>query len=88
MGRELLAVDAHGALAYPHAQAVKDAEELLQAALTALRGSDRRGAAKALRGVGANALAPKLSQAAFARHARTARARRRMRSLVGVRRAT
>jgi hypothetical protein len=30
---------------------------------------DRRGAAKALRGVGANALAPKLSQPAFARHA-------------------
>ena len=67
-GRELLAVDAHGALAYPHAQAAKDAEAL-QAALTALHKGDRRGAAKALRGVGANALAPKLSQAAFARHA-------------------
>ena len=68
VGRELLAVDAHGALAYPHAQAAKDAEQL-EAALAALGGSDRRGAAKALRAVGANALAPKLSQAAFARHA-------------------
>ena len=27
VGRELLAVDAHGALAYPHAQAAKDAEQ-------------------------------------------------------------
>ena len=68
VGRELLAIDAHGALAYPHAQAAKDAEGL-RAALTALHKGDRRGAAKALRGVGANALAPKLSDAAFARHA-------------------
>jgi hypothetical protein len=68
VGRELLAVDAHGALAYPHAQAAKDAEGL-QAALTALHKGERRGAAKALRRVGANALAPKLSKAAFARHA-------------------
>jgi hypothetical protein len=68
VGRELLAVDAHGALAYPHAQAAKDADGL-QAALTALHKGDRRGAAKALRGVGANALAPRLSHAAFARHA-------------------
>ena len=68
VGRELLAVDARGAAAYPHAQAAKDAEQL-EAALAALGGGDRRGAAKALRAVGANALAPKLSQAAFARHA-------------------
>ena len=68
VGRALLAVDAHGALAYPHTQAAKDAEQL-EAALAALGGGDRRGAAKALRDVGANALAPKLSQAAFAIHA-------------------
>ena len=68
VGRNLLAVDAHGALAYPHAQAAKDGAGL-KAALTALHQGDRRGAAKALRDVGANALAPKLSQAAFARHA-------------------
>ena len=68
VGRALLAVDAHGALAYPHAQAAKDAEAAPGRA-AALHKGDRRGAAKALRGVGANALAPKLSQAAFARHA-------------------
>ena len=67
-GRALLAVDAHGDLAYPHAQAAQDVAGL-KAALTALHKGDRRGAAKALRGVGANALAPKLSHAAFARHA-------------------
>jgi len=68
IGRELLAVDAGGALAYPHAQAAKDVEQL-KAARKALRDGDRRGAAKALRGVGANALAPRLSEAAFASHA-------------------
>jgi len=67
VGRELLAIDAHGALAYPHAQVAKDLERL-GAALAALDGDDHRGAATALRKVGANALAPKLSQAAFARH--------------------
>jgi Iap family predicted aminopeptidase len=68
-GHELLALDAHGVLAYPHAQAQRDAEQLA-AALAALRAGDRRRAAEALRRVGANALAPRLSQAAFARHAR------------------
>lgn len=68
VGRELLAVDAHGALAYPHAQAAKDVDGL-KAARKALREGDRRAAAKALRGVGANALAPRLSEAAFATHA-------------------
>jgi hypothetical protein len=68
VGRELLAVDAHGALAYPHAQAARDAEQL-EAALAALDRDDHRGAVRALRRVGANAVAPKLSRAAFARHA-------------------
>jgi hypothetical protein len=68
IGRGLLAVDAHGALAYPHAQAAKDVDGL-KAARKALREGDRGAAAKALRGVGANALAPRLSEAAFATHA-------------------
>jgi Iap family predicted aminopeptidase len=68
IGRELVAVDAHGVLAYPHKQAAHDAERL-QAALDALRRDQPRAAAKALTGVGANALAPRLSAAAFARHA-------------------
>ena len=56
----------------------------LEAALTALDKGDRRGAAKALRGVGANALAPKLSQAAFARHAQRREPGRELRHLMGV----
>ena len=56
-------------LAYPHEQAQRDAEQLA-AALAAYRAGNRRRAADALRRVGANALAPRLSQAAFARHAR------------------
>jgi Iap family predicted aminopeptidase len=69
IGRELLALDAHGRPAHPHAQAQRDAEQL-EAALAALRRGDRRGAAHALTKVGANALAPRLSRAAFSRHAR------------------
>jgi hypothetical protein len=69
IGRGLVAIDAHGHLAYPHAQAERDAQQLEQA-LGALRAGDRRKAAKALTGVGANALAPRLSREAFARHAR------------------
>jgi Iap family predicted aminopeptidase len=68
IGRGLVAIDAHGVLAYPHKQSERDAERL-EAALKALRAGDPRAAAKALTGVGANALAPRLSQAAFARHA-------------------
>jgi len=69
VGQELVAIDAHGVLAYPHEQAQRDAEQLA-AALAAYRAGNRRRAADALRRVGANALAPRLSQAAFARHAR------------------
>jgi Iap family predicted aminopeptidase len=69
VGRELVAIDAHGVLAYPHEQAARDAERL-EAALAALRRDEPRAAAKELARVGANALAPRLSQAAFARHNR------------------
>jgi transcriptional regulator with XRE-family HTH domain/Iap family predicted aminopeptidase len=72
VGRALVAVDAGGSIAYPHQQAAKDVAGL-QDALAALRAGDRRGAARALTKVGANAVAPLLSEATFARRARRLR---------------
>jgi transcriptional regulator with XRE-family HTH domain len=68
IGRSLVAADAAGALAYPHAQAAKDVAGL-EAGLAALRSGDRPAAAKALERVGDNAAAARLSEAAFARRA-------------------
>jgi hypothetical protein len=68
VGRGLIGMDAKGGLAYPHQQAAEDVRRL-EEALKALRGGDRRAAARALAKVGENAAAPLLSEAAFARRA-------------------
>jgi transcriptional regulator with XRE-family HTH domain len=68
VGRELVAIDAAGSMAYPHQQAARDVAGL-EGGLKALRRGDRRAAAKALAGVGDNAAAARLSQAGFARRA-------------------
>ncbi len=64
-GRGLHAVDAHGDVAYPHAQAAADAAGL-DTALLALEEGDERAAIKALEQVGANRLTRIVSAAAFA----------------------
>jgi peptidase M28-like protein len=68
VGRALHAVDAKGAIAYPHEQAAADLEGL-EAALAALEAGDTRGTIRRLAGVGENALAGRLSEPAFARRA-------------------
>ncbi len=65
VGRGLHAVDAHGAIAYPHAQATADLAGL-EAALQALADGDATAAARALEGVGSNRLTRVLSAEAFA----------------------
>ncbi len=66
-GLALHALDAHGALAYPHAQAAADLAAL-EAALDAVDAEDPAAAVAALERVGASRQARELSHEAFRRH--------------------
>jgi transcriptional regulator with XRE-family HTH domain len=69
VGRGLNAIDAAGSPAYPHEQAARDAGHL-EAAIAAVRADDHAAAAKELARVGGNAVAARLSEAAFERRTR------------------